>query len=93
MAHKKAAGSTALGRDSQPKYLGVKMADGEFAGQGNILVRQRGTAIRAGEHVQRGKDDTLFALTSGIVSYTKKKIKRFDGSLKIATFAHIKPQS
>lgn len=89
MAHKKAGGSTGLGRDSNPKYLGVKIADGQTARTGNILVRQRGTKIRPGQNVKRAGDDTLLALIDGVVSYTKKKVKMFDGSLRIKTFAHV----
>ena len=62
MAHKKAGGSTSLGRDSQAKRLGVKIFDGQFAKAGSILVRQRGTAFRPGKNVKKGGDDTLFAL-------------------------------
>lgn len=89
MAHKKAGGSTSLGRDSNPQYLGVKIGDGQIAHSGNIIVRQRGTKIRPGNNVQRCKDDTLIALIDGIVSYTKKKVRTFDGSLKTKTFAHV----
>ena len=93
MAHKKAGGSTGLGRDSNPKYLGVKIADGQLAGAGNVLVRQRGTKIRPGTNVKRGADDTLVALVSGVVKYTKKKVTMFDGNLRLKTFAHVEPQN
>ena len=69
MAHKKAGGSSRNGRDSQSKRLGVKRFAGQFVKAGNILCRQRGTPIRAGEGVGRGKDDTLFALIDGIVRF------------------------
>lgn len=69
MAHKKGAGSTRNGRDSQPKRLGVKMYGGEVATCGNILVRQRGTKIHPGKNVLRGSDDTLFAVVDGIVRF------------------------
>ncbi len=72
MAHKKAAGSTNNGRDSNPKYLGVKMYGGQQAIAGNILVRQRGTKFHAGDNVGMGKDHTLFALKDGEVKFTKK---------------------
>lgn len=72
MAHKKAAGSTNNGRDSNPKYLGVKMYGGQQAIAGNILVRQRGTKFHAGDNVGMGKDHTLFALKDGEVRFTKK---------------------
>ena len=69
MAHKKGVGSTRNGRDSESKRLGAKRADGQFVKAGNILYRQRGTKIRAGENVGRGKDDTLFALADGKVHF------------------------
>lgn len=72
MAHKKAGGSTRNGRDSNSKRLGVKKYGGEAVIAGNILVRQRGTKIRAGENVGVGRDYTLFALTDGKVEYFKK---------------------
>lgn len=68
-AHKKGVGSTKNGRDSQSKRLGVKKADGQACLAGNILVRQRGTHIHAGENVGRGSDDTLFALCDGTVHF------------------------
>ena len=82
MAHKKAGGSSSLGRDSKPKYLGVKLYDGEMAKCGNIIVRQRGSNIRAGKNVMMGKDDTLFSVATGVVKFGMKKIKKFDGKLK-----------
>ena len=69
MAHKKGVGSTRNGRDSESKRLGAKRADGQFVKAGNILYRQRGTKIHPGENVGRGKDDTLFALADGVVSF------------------------
>ncbi len=72
MAHKKAAGSTNNGRDSNPKYLGVKMYGGQAAIAGNILVRQRGTKVHPGVNVGMGKDHTLFALKDGVVKFVKK---------------------
>ena len=69
MAHKKGVGSTRNGRDSESKRLGAKRADGQLVKAGNILYRQRGTKIHPGENVGRGKDDTLFALKDGKVSF------------------------
>lgn len=69
MAHKKGAGSTRNGRDSQPKRLGVKVFGGQVAIPGNILVRQRGTRIHPGFNVKRGSDDTLYAVVEGVVTY------------------------
>ena len=70
-APKKGMGSTKNGRDSESKRLGVKRADGQYVLAGNILVRQRGTHIHAGNNVGRGSDDTLFALTSGKVKFER----------------------
>lgn len=72
MAHKKAAGSTKNGRDSNPKYLGVKRYGGETVLAGNILIRQRGTKVHPGVNVGMGKDHTLFALKDGVVKFAKK---------------------
>ena len=73
MAHKKGQGSTRNGRDSNPKYRGVKRHDGNIVRAGNILVRQTGTKIHAGRHVGMGKDYTLFALEDGVVRYQQSK--------------------
>ena len=72
MAHKKAGGSTRNGRDSNPKYLGVKRYGGESVTAGNILVRQRGTRFHAGVNVGLGRDHTLFALKDGKVKFETK---------------------
>lgn len=69
MAHKKGLGSTRNGRDSNPKYLGIKKFGGEAVIAGNILVRQRGTQWHAGRNVGIGRDHTLFALTDGVVRF------------------------
>ncbi|MBE6706609.1 MAG: 50S ribosomal protein L27, partial [Ruminococcaceae bacterium] len=71
-AHKKGVGSTKNGRDSESKRLGVKKADGQSVLAGNIIVRQRGTAIHPGNNVGIGKDDTLFALINGKVKFEQK---------------------
>lgn len=70
-AHKKGTGSSHNGRDSNPKMLGVKRADGQFVLAGNILVRQRGSKFKAGTGVGMGKDDTLFALVDGTVRFER----------------------
>jgi large subunit ribosomal protein L27 len=72
MAHKKGQGSTRNGRDSGPKMRGVKRYGGQFVLAGNILVRQKGTKIHAGENVGTGRDWTLFALIDGLVTYKRK---------------------
>lgn len=73
MAHKKAGGSSRNGRDSNPKYLGVKKFGGQAVVAGNIIVRQRGSSFHPGPGVSIGKDDTLFALSEGIVQFRKSK--------------------
>lgn len=73
MAHKKGAGSSRNGRDSESKRLGVKLYGGQTVKAGNILVRQRGTVHHPGNNVGIGKDHTLFATTDGIVKFTKKR--------------------
>lgn len=70
-AHKKGTGSSHNGRDSEAKRLGVKRADGQSVLAGSILVRQRGTKIHPGKNVGIGKDDTLFALTDGVVKFER----------------------
>ena len=72
MAHKKAGGSTRNGRDSNPKYLGVKRFGGQFVNAGEIIVRQRGTRFHPGFGVGCGRDHTLFALVDGLVQFTVK---------------------
>ena len=69
MAHKKGVGSSRNGRDSAPKYLGVKRFGGQFVRAGNILVRQRGTKFHPGKNVRRAADDTLFAVIDGVVKF------------------------
>jgi large subunit ribosomal protein L27 len=69
MAHKKGQGSTRNGRDSNPQYRGVKLCGGQAAQIGSIIVRQCGTPFKPGRNVGRGRDDTLFALSDGVVEY------------------------
>jgi large subunit ribosomal protein L27 len=76
MAHKKAGGSTRNGRDSNPKYLGVKRYGGESVLAGNIIVRQRGTRFHAGDNVGVGRDHTLFALADGTVKFEHKGLPK-----------------
>lgn len=76
MAHKKGLGSTKNGRDSKAKRLGVKRFDGQEVTSGSILVRQRGTRIHPGDNVGRGNDDTLFAMTDGVVEFTQGMKRR-----------------
>lgn len=83
MAHRKAGGSAKNLKDSNPKYLGIKRADGQIVKTGEILVRQRGTKIEAGKNVQVGKDHTLFATADGKVLFRNKRKTRFDGNTLI----------
>jgi len=89
MAKTKAAGATKLGRDSQPKYLGIKISDGQSIKPGQIIIRQRGTKFLAGKNVKRGSDDTLYALKEGVVRFKIKKKRRFDNSRRIAKIVNI----
>ncbi len=89
MAHTKAAGSTRLGRESASKRLGIKLFDGQTVKVGFILARQRGAKWVPGKNVKKGSDDTLYAVSNGIVKFTVKKLKRFDGSRKIVRVINI----
>ena len=82
MAHTKAGGTAHNLNDSNPKYLGVKRADGQKVATGEIIVRQRGTAIIAGKNIGTGKDHTLFALVAGVVRFGSKRKMNFDGRSK-----------
>jgi len=79
MAHRKAGGTAKNLRDSQPKYLGIKLSDGQKAAAGSVIVRQRGTPIMAGTNVSMGKDHTLFALMAGTVKFDSKRKTSFNG--------------
>ncbi len=81
MAHKKGVGSSRNGRDSGPKYLGVKRFAGEFVTAGSILVKQRGTKFHPGLNVRRASDDTLFTLIDGQVKFEHKNKKRYKVSV------------
>ncbi|HRZ95781.1 MAG TPA: 50S ribosomal protein L27 [Candidatus Moranbacteria bacterium] len=89
MAHRKAGGSTRLGRDSISKRLGVKKFGGQKVLTGQIIIRQRGTKFRPGKNVKRGEDDTLFALKDGVVKFTAKKVKVFTGKIALKKFVSV----
>lgn len=89
MAHRKAGGTAKNLRDSNPKYLGTKVADGQRAEAGHIIVRQRGTPIMAGNGVGLGKDHTLFALVPGIVKFGSKRKTSFNGKTKVMKIVNI----
>lgn len=89
MAKTKSAGSTKLGRDSRPKYLGVKIHDGQRVSPGMIIVRQRGTKFLPGKNVARGRDDTLYAKKAGVVRFITKRKRKFDGTQRIAKVVNV----
>jgi len=91
MAHTKAAGSTRLGRDSQPKYLGIKLFSGQIAKPGSILVRQRGTKFIAGKNVKMGNDDTLYSIAKGVVQFATKKMIKFNGAKRLTKIVNVIP--
>lgn len=90
MATKKAGGSSKNMRDSNPKYLGVKVTMGGKAQVGSIIIRQRGTRFIAGKNVGMGKDHTLYALKDGIVSFADKRKTNFDGSKAVRKLVTVK---
>ncbi len=89
MATKKAGGSTKNGRDSNPKYLGIKVNEGQLASAGSIIVRQRGTDVAPGRNVGIGSDHTLYALKEGVISFTQTRKTHFDNSSKIKKIVHV----
>ncbi|HLD28049.1 MAG TPA: 50S ribosomal protein L27 [Patescibacteria group bacterium] len=89
MAHKKAGGSTRLGRDSNAQRLGIKLSGGQHAKPGAIILRQRGTRYRSGDNTRLGKDDTIFATAQGIIKFNKKKVKKYDGRLEYAQIVSV----
>jgi len=93
MAHRKAGGSAKNLKDSNPKYLGVKKADGSSVVTGNVIVRQRGTKIMAGKNVGVGKDHTLFALSDGKVSFGIKRKLSFNRKTDVKKVAHVTPHA
>lgn len=89
MAKTKSAGGTKLGRDSQPKYLGIKLFEGEKAKIGSIIVRQRGTKIFPGKNVKKSGDDTIFAMKEGVVRFTTKRKKGFNNSQRLVRIVNV----
>lgn len=81
MAHTKAGGSSKNGRDSNAKYLGIKLGDGQAARPGMVIVRQRGTKIEAGHNVKVGHDHTLYSMIVGKVLYRSRRKTNFDGQI------------
>ncbi len=89
MATKKSGGTTKNGRDSQPKYLGVKVNHGDKARIGDVIVRQRGTDVLPGKNIGMGKDHTLFALKEGKVQFGTKRKVHFDNSIVRKKIVHV----
>jgi large subunit ribosomal protein L27 len=89
MAHRKAGGTAKNLRDSNPKYLGIKLADGQMAQPGSVIVRQRGTPIMAGNNVSMGKDHTLFALKNGVVKFGSKRKISFNGKTLVKKVVNV----
>jgi len=89
MAHRKAGGTAKNLRDSNPKYLGTKLADGQKAQAGSIIIRQRGTPIMAGKNVSMGKDHTLFALKDGVVKFGTKRKTSFNNKTVVKKIVNV----
>lgn len=91
MAHKKAGGSTALGRDSVSKRLGVKIFGNQAVKTGQVIVRQHGAKYHAGKNVRMGGDSTLYSLTDGMVKFQNKMVKKFHGNLRRTRVVNVEP--
>ncbi len=89
MAHKKAGGSTSLGRDSVSKRLGVKIFGNQAVKTGQVIVRQHGTKYHPGKNVRIGGDSTLYATVNGKVKFQKKQVKKFHGNLKLTRIVSV----
>lgn len=89
MAHRAGKASSKLGRDSRPKYLGIKRFDGQEVKPGTIIVRQRGTRYLPGKNVKRANDDTLFAMVEGKIKFQTVKRASFDGSKHTKKIIHV----
>lgn len=91
MAHRKAGGTAKNLRDSQPKYLGTKLADGQTAKPGSIIVRQRGTKIMPGKNTLLGKDHTISSRINGVVKFGTKRKLGFDGTVLTKSTVEVYP--
>ncbi len=89
MSKTKASGTTRLGRDSRPKYLGVKLYDGQQVKASNIIVRQRGTRFLAGKNVRVARDNSLYALKDGVIKFSTKRKVKFDGTQRVAKVVNV----
>ncbi len=90
MSTSKSSGSSRLGRDSNSQRLGIKSYAGEIVKKGEIIVRQRGAKFTVGKNVKRAGDDTIYAMKDGIISFTKKTKKNFNGSTKVVSVVNVK---
>ncbi|MDD4409810.1 MAG: 50S ribosomal protein L27 [Candidatus Pacebacteria bacterium] len=90
MSKTKAAGTSRLGRDSQPKYLGVKLFGGQKTKIGSIIIRQRGSKFVPGENTRKGTDDTIYAIKEGVVSFATKRKRNFDGKTRFIKEVSVK---
>ncbi len=91
MAHKKAGGSTSLGRDSVSKRLGVKIFGNQAVKTGQVIVRQKGTKYHPGKNVRMGGDSTLYAVAAGLVKFQSKMSKKFHGNLRRTRIVNVVP--
>lgn len=91
MAHKKAGGSTALGRDSVSKRLGVKIFGDQWVNKGEIIVRQHGNKFHAGDNVKTAGDSTLYSLVDGVVKFQNKMMRKFHGNLRKTRLVSVEP--
>ena len=91
MAHKKAGGSTSLGRDSRSKRLGVKIFGNQQVKVGQVIIRQKGTKYHAGKNVSMGGDSTLYSLANGLVKFQNKQTRKFHGNLRKTKIVNVEP--
>jgi large subunit ribosomal protein L27 len=91
MAHVKSGGSTKLGRDSNPKRLGIKKFDGQVVRLGNVLIKQRGTKWHPGLNTKLGGDDTVYSLADGVVKFSNKRKRTFTGKTKRISVINVIP--
>jgi large subunit ribosomal protein L27 len=91
MAHKKAGGSTSLGRDSVSKRLGVKIFGDQWVNKGEIIVRQHGNKFHAGHNVKTAGDSTLYSLVDGLVKFQNKMVRKFHGNLRKTRIVSVVP--
>ena len=91
MAKTKAKKASRSGRDSRPKYLGVKLFGGQKVNVGQVIIRQRGTKFLPGKNVKRGRDDTLYALKPGTVQFKTIRKRKFDNSQRMVKIVNVEP--